>query len=195
MQNYRSEARDLAVKWAQELLRGDFLILDTETTGLDTDRSEIVEISIIDSAGEVLLNTRVKPTPAGMQQLVTPSGRGLCARDIHGIGPEQLEGEPDFTDVYPALSDLVRDRLVIIYNASYDWQLLQSLCMRNDLPTLMSRNVECAMHRYAEWFGDWNDYHQSFRWQKLEGGDHSALGDCVATLKAIKQIAGEAERA
>jgi DNA polymerase-3 subunit epsilon len=45
------------------------------------------------------------------------------------------------------------------------------------------------MLQYAEWFGEWNSYHQSFRWQKLQGGDHSALGDCFATLELIKRMA------
>jgi DNA polymerase-3 subunit epsilon len=50
---------------------------------------------------------------------------------------------------------------------------------------------ECATLRvkHAEWVGEWNDYRGSFRWQKLQGGDHSALGDCVATLETIKKMA------
>jgi hypothetical protein len=35
-----------------------------------------------------------------------------------------------------------------------------------------------------------NDYHQFYTWQKLPGGDHSALGDCLATLKVIKDMGG-----
>jgi DNA polymerase-3 subunit epsilon len=52
-------------------------------------------------------------------------------------------------------------------------------------------SIHCAMQRYAEWYGEWNDYFGSFRWQRLEGGDHSALGDCRATLELIRKMAGE----
>jgi DNA polymerase-3 subunit epsilon len=45
------------------------------------------------------------------------------------------------------------------------------------------------MLKHAEWVGEWNDYHGSFRWQKLVGGDHSALGDCLATLETIRKMA------
>ncbi|MCW3664158.1 3'-5' exonuclease, partial [Burkholderia cenocepacia] len=38
----------------------NFILLDTETTGLD-ESAEIVEIAVIDDAGNVLLNTLVKP--------------------------------------------------------------------------------------------------------------------------------------
>jgi DNA polymerase-3 subunit epsilon len=48
------------------------------------------------------------------------------------------------------------------------------------------------MHWYSQWIGDWNDYHGNYKWQRLPGGDHSALGDCRATLAVLKQMAGEA---
>lgn len=39
----------------------NYIILDTETTGLDN-TAEIVEISVINDQGEVLLDTLIKPT-------------------------------------------------------------------------------------------------------------------------------------
>lgn len=52
----------------------------------------------------------------------------------------------------------------------------------------------------AEFHGDWNDYHQSYRWQKLtdavrqmrvtvDAKAHDALGDCLMTLAVIKKMA------
>jgi hypothetical protein len=49
---------------------------------------------------------------------------------------------------------------------------------------------EDAMIPYSNWIGEWSDYHQSNRWQRLPGGDQSALGDCRATLAVIKRMAG-----
>lgn len=182
-----------AAKWAADLMRsGNFLVIDTETTGLDVNLSEIVEISVVSGTGEILLNTRVCPTAEGLSQLVTKNRRGISAYDIHGIGPEQLRGEPSFVDVYAALQDIVRGQQVVIYNAGYDWPLLQSLCRRNGLPELEALEYPaCAMLRYAEFYGAWDDYHQSYTWQRLEGGDHSALGDCLATLKVMRLMAEE----
>lgn len=45
------------------------------------------------------------------------------------------------------------------------------------------------MHLYSEFVGEWNDYFGNNKWQKLPGGDHSAVGDCLATLEVIKYIA------
>lgn len=58
------------------------------------------------------------------------------------------------------------------------------------MPDLPHAGYDCAMLRYAEWVGEWNNYHNSFCWQKLEGGDHSALGDCATTLAVLEKMAG-----
>ena len=49
------------------------------------------------------------------------------------------------------------------------------------------------MLEYAKFVGEWNNYHGNYRWQKLEGGDHSAAGDCLATLEVIRTMAGAAK--
>jgi len=51
---------------------------------------------------------------------------------------------------------------------------------------------KCAMHRFAPYYGNWNEYYQSYTWTSLEKAakfcghcwtehSHSALGDCMAT--------------
>lgn len=45
------------------------------------------------------------------------------------------------------------------------------------------------MQWYSQFVGDWNDYYNNYRWQKLPSGDHSAIGDCRATLKVIEKMA------
>ncbi len=40
-----------------------------------------------------------------------------------------------------------------------------------------------------KYMGEWNYYHQSYKWPKLQGGDHTAVGDCQATLRVINEMA------
>lgn len=58
---YFSDRLETEQQIAKRWIDKGFVILDTETTGLGFD-DEIVEISIIDCAGYVLLNTLVKPS-------------------------------------------------------------------------------------------------------------------------------------
>jgi len=44
------------------------------------------------------------------------------------------------------------------------------------------------MNAYAAYVGEWSDYWGSFRYQKLQG-DHSAAGDCLATLDLVRLMA------
>jgi DNA polymerase-3 subunit epsilon len=78
---------------------------------------------------------------------------------------------------------------VVIYNAEFDTRLLDQTCQRYGLDVLTDGGIkfECAMLWYAQFVGDWSDYHGGYRWQPL-GGGHRALGDCQATLGVIREM-------
>jgi len=168
---------------------GDFVILDTETTGLDY-RSEIVSIAIIGSDGSTLLDTLVKP--------VSPIPAD--ATRIHGITNDMVAG----CDPLPieTITQLLEGKHVIVYNADYDSNMLY-----RSVRALGANYVEwcgiaewyCAMLEFAEIYGDWNEYRGNYRWQKLATacnyykipvvGAHGALADCLMTLAVCKKMA------
>ncbi|MBD1910897.1 3'-5' exonuclease [Leptolyngbya sp. FACHB-16] len=182
----------LAAMWAHELLKNsNFCILDTETTGLGS-TDEIVQIAILSNLGYPLFNSLVKPTcPIGAR-----------ATDIHGIDDEDVENAPTFSQLLVPILQAVGNKDLVIYNAEYDLKLIrQSLRpygIHLAFPTsdrrqcrvfLNGGSIHCAMLQYSAWCGEWNDYHGNYRWQKLPGGDHSALGDCKATLSVMRRMA------
>lgn len=183
-QDFFRKARANATTWARFLLARDpdsWVILDTVTTGLGP-HAEVVQIGVTNGRGDILMdNVLVRPTVPIEPEAVR----------VHHISEAMVTNAPSFADVLPRLRDAVRNRLLVIYNADYDLRLLvQSAKAHGVTPDLPHGGYDCAMLRYAEWIGKWNDYHGSFRWQKLEGGDHSALGDCAATLAVIEKMAG-----
>ncbi len=84
------------------------LFLDTETTGLDN-TAEALEIGLTDAAGQVVFETRLKPTVA----------IGAQAAAVHGISEQALCGAPSWTDVARQLRHAIGDRPVIIFNARF----------------------------------------------------------------------------
>lgn len=125
------------------------------------------------------------------------------AQRVHGITADQVQTAPPFADVLDALRSLLAGRRVVVYNAAFDYGILA-----NELDRVAAgdsarqqelahwlRGVRwcCAKELYAAWWGDWSAYHGDYRWQPLPGGDHSALGDCRATLALLAHIA-EGER-
>jgi len=176
-----------ALQW----LENNALILDTETTGLD-ERAEIIEISIIDCTGQVLLDTLVKPT----------SPIPAEATRIHGITNEMVAEAPTWPEVIRKFEEIVIGRDLVIYNADYDLRIIdQTSNLHNILETLWLE-ADCAMLAYAEFYGQWDDYREQCKWQRLgnaakqqgvviEGTAHRALADCKMTLGVIASMAGK----
>lgn len=172
--------REHVVDWARGLLqRTDWVILDTETTGT-SDSDEIVQVAILSCDGISLLDTLVRPTqPIPIE-----------ATAIHGITNEDVKDAPSFPEVYERIEKILSGKTVVIYNAQFDVRLIrQSLAKHNLFPVILSLDdVDCAMLMYAAWVGELWPY-GGYKWQKLESGDHTALGDCRATLDLIKKMA------
>lgn len=192
-----------AALWAHELLkRQDWVILDTETTGLGSE-DQICQIAAIDSQGNTVIDTLVKPTIAISSQ----------ASAIHKITDEMVENAPSFPEVFMQLWEAIGDRGLVIYNAPFDTRMIQQSLHTwgyiwriggGEMMVIPGARlwcyawmngaaIHCAMHWFSQWCGEWNDYHGSYRWQRLPGGDHTALGDCKATLEIIRRMAASYE--
>jgi DNA polymerase-3 subunit epsilon len=174
-----------AAKWAHELLqKDDWLILDTETTGLGG-YAEACEISLINHAGRPVLSTLVKP--------IHPIPDDAIA--IHGITNEMVETAPTFPEIYPLLVRAIANKTIVIYNKDFDRRILTTCCQLSQLDNLWNDStLVCAMKWYSQWYGEWNGRHGNYRWQRLPGGDHTALGDCRATHKVIQRMAETCKR-
>ena len=180
------EARESAIEWARDLLeKRNFVILDTETTGLSAGHDEIVQIAVIDHTGKTLLDTYVKPQHP---ERLTERTNGRSASDINGITPEMLTSAPTWPEVAAQLWPLLVDKTLVIYNAQYDTAMICGDCRRHRIPVPDLADADCAMLMYAEFCGEWSTYYNSFKWQPLNGG-HTALEDCHATLQVIREMA------
>ena len=152
------------------------VFLDLETTGLEASRNEIVEIAIIDEEGNTLVDSLVKPKRRK---------RWPDAEAVHGIGPKQVDDAPTLDSLMPKIAEAVQGKRVVIYNAEFDSKFLPGVLRKAAV-------IHCCMLQYAEFVGEWNEYHGNYRWHKLtvaardagykfEGGAHRALSDCKAT--------------
>jgi DNA polymerase-3 subunit epsilon len=172
-----------AVLWAREQLAlNDWVILDTETTGLYD--AEIVEIAIIDRTEGTLLDTLIKPS------IPIPAE----VTEVHGISDEMVADAPTFPEVYPRIVEVLKDKRILIYNAEFDIKILNYCCYLHGLPILnLKQRSECLMEWTAQWRGDWSNYYKDYRYVPLNG-NHRALGDCRATLKLIKKMAADSDQ-
>lgn len=152
-----------------------YLILDTETTGLG-DADQIVEIAIIDLDGKELLNTRIYT-----EVPISPE-----ASYVNGIKNSDLKGMPTIKELTPKIQELFKDKTILIYNEVFDARMLYQSGFEGEFKS------KCMMYLYM-------DYINSDRWVGLQRAmeyegidivqDHSAFGDCICLLELIKQIA------
>jgi DNA polymerase-3 subunit epsilon len=179
----QKQARNQATEFFAELMElDDFVVLDTETTGLEAD-AEIVQIAMINKTGEVLLDTYVKPTE--------PINELSGAFRVNGIKKRDVENAPTFAELVPKITELYRGKVLIIYNADYDTRLIvqSAKARKTDINLLETKEIIDAMVPYAAYVGEWSDYRGDYKWQKLPDGGHTALSDCQATLALIKRLA------
>jgi len=174
----------------EEWLERDFVVLDCETTGLDA-QAEIVQLGVIDSHRQTLIDTFIKPT-----QPIDETG---IAYQINRIGNAQVADAPTFPQLYPHLRDVLHGRLVIAYNVAFDRTMLRQNQALHHLPEAVEPEWQCAMLLTARWFGDWSNRHKSYRWQPLElacqhfkisvhAPEHSAVGDCLRALGVLQAL-------
>ena len=168
-----------------------FLVLDTETTGLYAD-AEICQIAIINSQGEILLDSLVKPK----------NPIPVDATRIHGITNEMVKDVPIWLDLIPTVNDILKGQTVVIYNVDYDTRIMNQSNWIHDVNNIQWRNVVsawwCAQEAYAEHYGETHHYYETYIWQKLsfaaqeEGvtvaNAHNALGDCLMTLGVVQAL-------
>lgn len=175
--------------WSKAVLsHPKLLILDTETTDLD---GYIVQLAVLRARdGETLFDTLLNPLAE-----IAPS-----AQRVHGITAEMVASAPTFAAIEPWLRELLAGRPVAIYNAEFDTGILYNELMRlaqvRNPPEGTRGWVDQwmgdiqwvdVMHPYSQWVDE--PGRDGYRWQKLPGGDHTALGDCRAALDVLKRMA------
>jgi DNA polymerase III epsilon subunit-like protein len=62
--------------------------------------------------------------------------------------------------------------LIVIYNNSYDLRLCRQSAKAHGVEPWAPPETICAMELYAKFYGEWNDYHKSYRWQKQSDAAH-----------------------
>jgi len=175
----------LASKRIKKLFEGDFLILDTSTTGL-TWEGEIIELAIIDRFSEIVFQSRYKPSKEISND----------AHAIHGICADDLKNEKTFDIDAEKIRHIFQDKTVVIFNAKFDMDMLENTLNSVGLDYKLYNDVNtlCAMQLAADAYGATNYYgsislSDAFRF--AEGDDFkgkTALEKCQSTLFILNDI-------
>jgi DNA polymerase-3 subunit epsilon len=174
---------------AKEALLQKPVFLDTETTGLDN-RSEIVEIAILDSDGSILFNSLIKPL----------SPIPMAATHIHGISNEMVNNAPRWFVVWEQIRGIFFDRLLGIYNDEFDLRMIEQTNKMSGIPRWQPGKTPLdIMKLFADFRSVWDPYHNANKIFRLEDAgrhldiripnSHRAMDDALLAREILVKIA------
>ena len=172
----------------------DAIYFDTETTGIDNN-AEIIQFGIVNSRGEVLLDT-----------LIQCEGEiSAEAQAVHGITKEHLKTGKALTHL-KKIEALANADIIKAYNIQFDLKMLRQTAKKHNLKAPNFKKQRCVMKDYAKRFADsgrWVKLTEACKQQNINISDikaHNAAGDCEMTrrldiemhyLKPIKSRSAE----
>lgn len=165
----------------------DTIVIDTETTGLDADYNEVLQVSIINEKGKTLYNSYLKP--------LYQTGWRAATR-VNGITPEMVENAPSIIEEMPKIAAIIKSaKRIVGYNIRFDLDFL--FCYGCQQYT---DDIVDVMREFAPIYGEYSDYHGDYKWQKLtvcadyygfswwNMKAHDSLADCLATLHCYREM-------
>lgn len=160
----------------------EFLVIDTETTGL-TEQDEVIEFSAVGPDGSTVYSTRIKPSR-------------ICewpdAEKVNHIAPADLASERTAAELKDEIESLLASaRTIVGYNLPFDLRLLSQSGIR--IPS--SVKTLDVMPLATSYFGrrtSLGNVTARFGYSFGEGERHSSAGDAKATLAALQFLSGEA---
>lgn len=165
--------RNAAITTARDILDDPdrYVVLDTETSGVGA-LAEILELAILSPTRETLFHQYFQP-----KQAISPH-----ALAVHGLSVDLLEqkGAIAWEAAHGSILDLLEGRTILAYNSRFDLAMLEGTAALNGLEFPEIEDI-CIMRLHQRFTG-------SSKPQALQG-DHSALGDCLAAIVCLEQIA------
>jgi DNA polymerase-3 subunit epsilon len=168
----------------------NFVVIDTETTGLKRP-CEIIDITVLDSIGNVLLDTLLKPKHP-ISDFIS---------DLTHITNAMVRNADTWPKIKPYVLTLIQGKDVITYNAKFDRHMMHCSDDMWELPQTDYHQFaewHCAMEAYAPLGGEWDDYHGNWKWIKLteamsnEGlpfeGAHRAKADAQMSYRLLEHL-------
>lgn len=171
--------------FSQMVREGNWVVLDTETTGLG-DMAQIIDLAIISPDGTVDYDLLIKPSISIEN----------AAAQAHGITNEMVKEAGLWRDIQPLVYEFIRGKNVITYGATFDRRIFHQSDRGNGISEVdycKFSNWCCAMEAFADLYGEINPRFGTKTWKKLvvaadyfglgEFGAHRALADAEMTRR------------
>ncbi len=158
-----------------------FVVLDTETTGLDPASERIVEIAVLTFQDGALVETYETLINPG--KLMPP-----MASAVNGITDDMLIGQPSFQEVAEEIRRRIDGVLIVGYNIDFDLRFLSASFSRHGHHVDLSKKLDVlAVARQALPYGVLPNHRLETlkRHFQIERASHRAADDCLTTYDIL----------
>jgi len=137
--------------WIFTQLPDHYVVLDTETTGLPDENGppDIVTLGIT-----VVRNREIAESVEFETRPQKPISEE--AQSIHGISNEQAAEFESFDVQWYQIAEYLKDQLIVIHNASFDWPILLDHVARYGLSMPKIQGVFCSQKAAIPWVQSMN---------------------------------------
>ena len=174
---YGNYPKLITVDAFKKLSGRSYVVFDLETTGLDPENDQIVEIGAVRVAGGVLTNQT-------FQQLVNPGIKMPAeASEVNHITDDMLKGQPRIKPTLADFLDFVDGDVLVAHNGGFDASFLDNACIKcgYDAPKKYFDTMRLSVY----WKRLKNRKLETFlKAAEIENDEaHRALSDAIATAK------------
>lgn len=164
-----------------------YVVIDTETTGLDPYRGNhrIIEIALVEVIDNVV-------TGKEYHTYLNPQGRKSTkkALQIHQIPDSSLLDKPTFSDVFNKIIAFIGEATLVFYNEAFDLKFLdhESLLAKQNLRFSDKYKSRCLFKETSARFGRKINLDSACSIHRVDTSDrtiHGALIDSVLTAKLL----------
>ncbi len=173
------------IQEVQEVKNSSEVVCAIKTTGLYAGSDEILQISLLDGEGNVLLDSYVKP------RFISEWNE---ANKFHPIRPNMVEEAPELWEIAGKVKGILMSaNILIAYNVRFLLEFLEVI----GFTIQDNQKVYDVMIEFAKVYGEYDEVFQNYKWQKLsvaaayygyELNKKDSLDDAKATLLCYRRL-------
>jgi DNA polymerase III subunit epsilon len=161
-----------------------FVCLDCETTGLDLEKDQIIEIALVRFNFDQVLDTFETLIDPGM-----PIPEVSIA--IHHITDLMVQGKPKIIEILPKIFDFLGSSILVGHGITTDVTFISNAAKRLSMPSKLSAHPFVDTLRLARLYGEspTNSLETLRRHFNIaEEGAHRAMNDVIVNVEVFKYL-------
>lgn len=162
-----------------------FICLDCETTGLDPDGDQIIEIAAV--------KFTFSETVDSFETLIDP---GILIPEpsiaIHHITDDMVKGKPKIEEVLPSFLKFIENRIIVGHGIKLDIAFLQAAAKKHRIPSKLHSQPYLDTLRMARLYGESpvNSLEKLREHFNIASeGAHRAMNDVIVNIEVFKYLA------